>query len=51
MHGVVERCTKEFGRRTSFRDHFGVLGVKGRIILKWLLRKWDVKKMELDTVG
>jgi len=24
------------------RDHLGDLGVDGRIILRWILRKWDV---------
>jgi len=24
------------------RDHLGVPGVDGRIILRWIFRKWDV---------
>jgi hypothetical protein len=24
------------------RDHFGDPGIDGRIILRWILRKWDV---------
>jgi hypothetical protein len=25
------------------RDHWGDVGVDGRIILRWILRKWDVR--------
>jgi hypothetical protein len=25
------------------RDHFEDLGVKGRLVLKWILDKWDEK--------
>ena len=25
------------------RDHFGDPGVDGRIILRWIFRKWDVE--------
>jgi hypothetical protein len=28
--------------KLSERDHFGVPGVDGRIILRWIFRKWDV---------
>ena len=28
------------------RDHFGDPGVDGRIILRWIFRKWDVESMD-----
>ena len=32
------------------RDHFGDPGVDGRIILRWIFRKWDVV-YGLDRAG
>jgi len=28
------------------RDHLGDPGVDGRIILRWIIRKWDVRGMD-----
>jgi len=38
-YGVEERCIQGFRRE---RDHLGDPGVDGRIILRWIFRKWDV---------
>jgi len=33
-------------RYLRVRDHLGNPGVDGRIILRWILRKWDVRGMD-----
>ena len=33
------------------RDHLEDSGVDGRIILRWIFRKWDVGGYELDRCG
>jgi len=38
MHGGEERCIQGFGGE---RDHLVDPRVDGRIILKWIFRKWD----------
>jgi hypothetical protein len=38
--GHVARIGEERGK--SERDHWGDPGVDGRIILRWIFRKWDV---------
>jgi len=35
-----------FGGETRRKDHWGDPGVDGRIILRWILRKWDVGGMD-----
>ena len=47
MGGACSACgTEEYaGFRSGnlrARDHVGDAGVDGRIILRWILRKWDV---------
>jgi hypothetical protein len=41
-----EAYTGFFGGETRERDHLGNPGVDGRIILRWIFRKWDVGVLE-----
>jgi hypothetical protein len=38
-----ERCIKGFGGEIYGRDHLEDPGVDGRLILRWIFRKWDVR--------
>ena len=41
--GGEERCMQCFGRgNLRERDHLEDPGVDGRIILRWIFRRWDV---------
>jgi hypothetical protein len=40
--GRVEACTGFWWRNLRERHHLGDPGVDERIILKWILKKWDV---------
>jgi len=43
-YGGGERCVQGFGgKNTRERDHWGDQGADGRIILRWIFRKWDVE--------
>jgi len=42
MYGRQERCIQGFGgENVRERNQLGDLGVYGRIIVEWTLRKWD----------
>ena len=41
-YGGRERCAQGFGGETrGKRDHWGDQDVDGRIILRWIFRKWE----------
>ena len=40
--GSVEVCMEFWWGNLRERDHLGDPGVGGRIILRWIFRKWDV---------
>jgi hypothetical protein len=43
-YGGGRRPIQGFGGETlRERDHLGDPGIDGRIILRWILRKWDVE--------
>jgi hypothetical protein len=46
--GRGEVCTGFWWRNLRERDHWGDPGVDGRIILRWIFRKWDVGGYVLD---
>ena len=41
MWGTGEVCTGFWWGNLSGRNHLGETGVDGRIILRWIFRKWD----------
>ena len=43
IYGGGERCIHGFGGgKLRERDHLGDPGIDGRIILRWIFRKWGV---------
>jgi hypothetical protein len=41
-HGGEEASTGFWWENLRVRDHLGDPGLDGRIILRWIFRKWDV---------
>jgi hypothetical protein len=42
MYGGEEMCIQDFGGETlRERDRLENAGIDGRIILRWIFRKWD----------
>jgi hypothetical protein len=39
-----------YGGKPEGRDHWGDPGIDGRIVLRWIFRKWDVRYV-LNWVG
>jgi hypothetical protein len=44
-----EACTVFWYGDLRERDHWGDPGVDGKIILRWIFRKWDVGRSEEHT--
>jgi len=44
--GTGEAYTEFWWENLRERDYFGDSGVDGRIILRWIFRKWDVGGMD-----
>jgi hypothetical protein len=42
----VERHKQFFGGNLKERDHLGDPGIDGRVILRWIFRKWNVRSMD-----
>jgi hypothetical protein len=46
-----ESCTVFWWENLGERDHWGDPGADGRIILKWIFRKWDVGGLDRAGLG
>jgi len=42
MYGERQAYTRFWWGNLRVRDHLGEPGIDGRIILRWIFRKWDV---------
>jgi len=50
-YGGEERHVQGWWEIRKEDDHLGDTGVDGRIILRWIFRKWDVRGYGLDRAG
>ena len=48
MWGREEAYTGFWWGNLRVRDHLGDPGVDGRIILRWIFRKWDVGRERIE---
>jgi hypothetical protein len=48
LWGRGEACTGFWWGNLRDRDHWGDPGVDGRIILRWIFKKWDVGVLAQD---
>jgi len=46
VYGGKESCIVFWWGNLRKRDHFGDPGIDGRIILRWIFRKWDLGGMD-----
>ena len=51
LHDNQEAYTEFWWGNLRERDHFEDQGIDGRIILKWIFRKWDVGVWTGSRIG
>jgi hypothetical protein len=49
--GRGEACIWFWWGNMRERDHWGDPGVDGRILLRWVFRKWDMSRLRIETGG
>ena len=50
-YGEEERCIQGWWGNLRERDHLDYPGIDGRIILRWIFKKWDEAGLELYGSG